>query len=150
MRLVSEETYLGLTEADFQQSPYRRYSSSSEGLMRWQRSQAELSLNGSIGTNLQLKSTVYHHYLTRAWTKLNAFQNGPDLHELLASDPQSGQGAVFLDVLKGEQDSSTDQRLLIGTNDRQFHSYGWQNTLFWSQGLNKSNLEFDCGCMPMM
>ncbi|MGC6509874.1 MAG: TonB-dependent receptor domain-containing protein [Myxococcota bacterium] len=137
----SEETYLGLTETDFQRSPYRRYSASGLGLMRWQRTQAELSLNSSIGTKLQLKSTAYHHYLTRAWMKLNAFQNGPDLHDLLTTDPQSGQGAVFLDVLKGEQDSSSDQRMMIGTNDRQFHSYGWQNTVFWSQGLHNSNLE---------
>src|SRR5690606_30179617 len=39
----------------------------------------------------------------------------------------SSQGAVYLGILRGEEDGVTaDQQLMIGTNDRRFHSFGVQ------------------------
>ena len=40
-------------------------------------------------------------------------------------NPSSGQSAVYLDILRGLEDSiSDDQNLMIGTNFREFHSFG--------------------------
>jgi Fe(3+) dicitrate transport protein len=73
-----------------------------------------------------MNTTVYHHFLTRAWTKLNRFAGGPALHDLLLN-PDGGQAAVYAGILRGEEDSiSADQVLQIGTNDRRFHSVGMQ------------------------
>lgn len=138
----SNETYLGLTASDSEKTPYRRYSASQKGLMSWQRTQAELAWVSSVGEKLNFKTVAYHHWLSRGWNKVNAFQSGPDLHDLLVSDPQSGQGAVYLGILKGEQSSETlEQQLRIGNNDRRYHSYGVQSTLIWEQNLNESSLE---------
>jgi Fe(3+) dicitrate transport protein len=123
----ANETYLGLTLEDFDATPYRRYAASALDVMDWQHTQESLSWDLSFGRAFAVRTVAYHHWLGRAWTKLNSFNGGPDLHDLL-QDPDGGQAAVYLAVLRGEEDSSsTDQELLIGTNDRTFHNGGVQS-----------------------
>lgn len=130
----SNETYLGLTASDAAATPYRRYAASSAGLMVWNRTQAEVGWNVDLG-DVELRTVAYHHWLTRAWTKLNRFASGPDLHTLLQADPDSGQAAVFLDILRGQEDTATAEQILqIGTNDRTFHSGGLQTVARWETG----------------
>ena len=126
------ETYLGLSASDFEATPYRRYAASAMGLMSWQRTQAELEWTGKIGSAIRFRSVAYHHFLDRSWEKFNGFASGVDSHSLLKDEP-GGQGAVYLAILRGEEDSiSEDQMLQIGDNHRTFHSFGWQNTAEWA------------------
>jgi Fe(3+) dicitrate transport protein len=128
-REVSDETYLGLSASDYAADPYRRYAATAEGHMAWDRTQAELALTSSLSSRLKIRTVAYHHYLDRAWTKFNGFASDIDVHDLLISDPDSGQGAVYLAILRGEEDTtSEEQALLIGTNQRTFHSFGLQST----------------------
>lgn len=128
---VSHETYLGLTTSDLEATPYRRYASSASGLMDWKRTQAELAWSATPSSALQVRTVAYHHYLDRSWTKLNGFEDGPDLHDLFQADPSGGQAAVYLAILRGEEDT-TDQVLRVGTNARTFHSFGVQSTAAWT------------------
>ncbi len=140
----SHETYLGLTLDDFDATPLRRYAASQDADMRWNRTQAEASWIMRAGTSFDLRTVAYHHYLDRAWTKLNRFRGGPDLHTLL-QNPYGGQAAVYMAILRGEEDTLTeDQQLMIGTNDRQYHSFGVQSVGHWrtSGSLINSQLEF--------
>ena len=128
----SNETYLGLSQSDWETDPYRRYSASALGEMEWQCTQTELEWTGRLSPNIRIRSVAYHHWLDRAWTKFNAFAGGIDTHALLKEEP-GGQSAVYLAILRGEEDSLTDdQNLLIGTNDRVFHSFGLQTTAEWA------------------
>ena len=132
----SNETYLGLTKTDWSANPYYRYPASALGLMEWKRSQAQLqwirhAQNGSVS-----KTVLYHHYLDRSWRKFVGFVADIDIHDLLIADPKTGIGALYLGVLKGEEDTlDTDQELRIGTNTRNFHSFGlqhaWKNSVFF-------------------
>ena len=125
----SLETYLGLQIDDFYENPYRRYISSAMGDMSWNRTQMEWSWLVHPSSNWTIHSAVYHHFLDRSWTKLNGFRDGTDLHQLLQS-PSTGQSAVYLSILRGEEDSlDSDQFLQIGTNHRVFHSFGAQSKL---------------------
>lgn len=127
----SDETYLGLSLGDFEDSPYRRYAASADSQMRWDRTQAELAWTLDVPGRFALRTVAYHHGMVRAWTKLNRFAGGPDIHDLLLAQ-DAGQAGVFLDVLRGEADSTTpDQNLMIGTNDRRFQSWGVQSTGRW-------------------
>jgi len=129
---ASNETYLGLSASDSESTPTRRYAASDLGRMEWQRTQVELEWTGKIGPAIRFRSVAYHHFLDRSWHKFNGFSGGVDLHPLLKSEP-GGQGAVFLAILRGEEDSFTDdQHLQIGTNHRVFHSFGLQNTAEWA------------------
>ena len=141
----SNETYLGLTLADARATPYRRYAASSAGLMTWNRTQAELGWTVDAGP-LQVRTIAYHHWLSRAWTKLNRFAGGPDLHTLLQADPTSGQGAVFMGILRGEEDTATaEQTLQIGTNDRTFQSSGVQTVARWEAGGDRFGSSLESG-----
>lgn len=127
---VSNETYLGLTEEDFDATPFRRYRASALDRMDWWRTQMQASYFVASGI-VEYQSTVYRHDFSRAWTKFNAFNGSvaPDPYTFFQA-PNEGTNAIYLALLRGEADStSEDENLLIGTNQRDFVSQGWQNTL---------------------
>ncbi len=142
----SNETYTGLTASDYAADPYRRYAATQLGLMQWDRSQAELSWTAEPTDDLKIRTVAYHHFLTRDWRKLDGFAGGPDLHDLLQADPSTGQGAVYLDILRGEEDSASPEQLLdIVTNDRRFHAFGVQSTLLWDLNGDRVGSSLEAG-----
>ncbi len=137
----SDETYLGLTDADFDEDPYRRYAGSQLDRMEWDRVQIELFHEVDLAPNLVLETALYHHDFARVWGKLNRFRNGPELNTLLAN-PTAGTNAVFYQVLTGQIDSSnTDEHLMIGTNDREFISQGIQTGVRWAEENDRGRIE---------
>ena len=126
---TSHETYMGLTLDDFRDDPYRRYAASQLGLMNWKRGQLELSYTMSVDERFELKTTAYRHDISRAWKKFNSFRGGPNIRDILLNP--TGQRAVFLSVLRGEQDSTDNETLLIGTNDRRYVSQGVHSVANW-------------------
>ena len=128
---TDHETYLGLTLSDAEADPYRRYAATTEALMAWDRTQAELTWSARAGA-VELQTTAYHHWFSRSWRKFNAFASGVDLHQLMQEEPDTGQAAVWLAILRGEEDSgAADQALEIGTNDRRYQSFGVQSAARW-------------------
>ncbi len=128
----SHETYLGLTPDDFEAQPWRRYAATQLGLMEWHRTQVEASWPVRIGEVFDARTVAYHHFLDRSWTKFNRFEDpSVDMHALMQGTGE-GRAGVLLAVLRGEEDSTEAERLLIGTNDRRFHAYGVQSRARWS------------------
>jgi Fe(3+) dicitrate transport protein len=144
-RESSSETYLGLSASDFAQTPYRRYAASALDHMAWQHTEESLTWWLELDQGLTVRTAAYHRWLGRAWTKLNRFSGGPDLHDLLLLGGE-GQSEVYLAILRGEEDSaSSDQELMIGTNDRTFHNGGLQSTLLWSEQGRKLGSTLELG-----
>jgi Fe(3+) dicitrate transport protein len=126
---VSNETYLGLTRADFDDTPYRRYAATQRDRMTWWRSQVELDYIVGNPT-LQLETRIYRHDFHRVWRRLDRFRDGPDLSTVL-SNPDAGQLAVLAAVLRGDEDALPDQALMVTKNDRRFVSQGAQSLFRW-------------------
>lgn len=127
----SHETYLGLTQADFDAAPYRRYSSSDRDRMQWWRSQGELTYVLRQEDTIELEARAYRHDFDRTWRRLDAFAGGPALVDVLAN-PDAGQSAVFAAILRGEQDAVLPQHaLLVTNNNRKFVSQGVQTAFRW-------------------
>ncbi len=125
---TSNETYLGLTDEDFRQSPYRRYGASRLDRMEWHRTQFQLTHRAKLGRDVDIVTTAYRHDLHRAWRKVNGFR-GVSVAEVLAN-PDDARNAVYYGVLTGAIEASTDaETLLIGPNDRRFVSQGLQSTV---------------------
>ncbi len=126
----SFETYLGLTDEDFENTPYRRYAGSQLDRMSWWRTQAQLGWFIARDTVFDVQVQAYRHDFHRVWRKFNRFR-GADPYDVFAA-PDVGQTAVFYDVLSGSEDSFTpEQTLLIGTNDRRYASDGLSIVAHW-------------------
>jgi Fe(3+) dicitrate transport protein len=141
---LSHETYLGLSDADFAENPFRRYAASELGRMRWWRTQAQAGYQVADG-DLELEARAYRHDFRRAWRKLNAFADGPSLDTIL-DNPEAGQSAVFFAILRGEEDTQdANSALRIGTNDRRYVSQGLQSAFRWRPSWQRVANELEVG-----
>jgi len=140
----SDESYLGLTAADYAATPYRRYAASRLDHMEWWRAQAQLSYLLDADW-FDFKITAYRHDLSRAWFKLNRFRGGPPIDQALAN-PAAGLNPVYVAVLQGAEDTTAPgQTLLIGTNDRTYVSQGVQSVMHFRPartGILTQEIEF--------
>lgn len=123
---LSNETYLGLSDADFAANPYQRYFASENDQMKSWRTQVQASYLLVAGEMWELSVKAYRHDQSRQWTKVNGIEGAPGLTYSFAS-PDSEQSQLYLAALKGEGDAAT--RVLIGTNDRRFVAQGIQATV---------------------
>ncbi|MCG8382947.1 MAG: TonB-dependent receptor [Gammaproteobacteria bacterium] len=128
----SDETYLGLTDDDFDANPLRRYAASQLDNMSWDHQQYSLNHYMDPGGSYALNTTIYRREFSRVWDKLNGFSGGaPDLQEIL-SDPYSPVNSIFYEVLTGQSDSLTPtETLLMGANARDFIAQGIQTQIEW-------------------
>ena len=140
-REVSNETYTGLTRADFAANPYRRYAATQLDQMNWQAGGATLTHTLDVAKSWRLETTAYHSVMGRAWQKLEGLGGDRTLIDVL-SNPTAGNNAYYLQLLRGEASSqSASDRLFLTTNDRNFYSQGLQTR--WTkddvQGLGGSH-----------
>lgn len=120
---ISNETYLGLSDADFARNPLARYGASALDRMRWFHTSLVLTHRIDPTPNLSITTNVYRHDFTRSWRKVNHFR-GAALFDVL-QNPDTPQNSVFYSVLTGQADSSSAaEALYIGPNDRDFASQG--------------------------
>lgn len=126
---VSNETYLGLTDADFRQNPLRRYAASALDQMKNHRTSVVFShLVDVPSSSLQVRTSLYRHDYARVWTKANSYR-GKSLFDIL-QHPDDPSYAADYAIVTGQADSgSSADRMLIGPNDRTFVSQGVQSVL---------------------
>lgn len=130
----SDETYLGLTDADFQRDPQRRYSASALDRFTSEHSQLHLLHTADFG-NWRYIGKAYVNRFDRSWNKFDGLfptqsqyeQEGyasrvsaAMIFEHAQSDPQR------LALIRGDIDSdgSLEQTLDITDNARQYGSHG--------------------------
>ncbi|MGB1298088.1 MAG: TonB-dependent receptor family protein [Psychrobium sp.] len=125
---TSHETYVGLTDADFAKSPFRRYAASQNDLMDWEHSNA-LFTHFIDNDEFSLTTRAYYNKFERSWNKLNGFNFNNRLEDIIA-DPTNTIYADFVEVLKGERDSEgSRENLVLGDNAREYYSWGLQSDL---------------------
>jgi Fe(3+) dicitrate transport protein len=125
---VSNEGYLGLTDADARATPNRRYYAGNGDRMEWHRTAVAATHKVRFSPKLEMTTTAYRHDLHRIWRKVNGFR-GADILDVL-SNPTAGRNPSFVGALRGEVDTTTDaQTIMIGPNDRRFVSQGVQTEI---------------------
>lgn len=126
---VSNETYLGQTDADFRTNPYRRYVASALDQMKNHRTGivATHTIDGP-DSSYRIKTDAYRFDYTRSWNKLNRL-GGASAAEVLANADDPAYAGYYA-ALTGRVDSgSAADTLYIGPNHRVFVSEGIQSVL---------------------
>lgn len=128
---ISNETYLGLTDGDFRNTPYRRYVSSKLDRMELNRFSIVATHHAKFAGGVDIITNLYRHDYHRVWRKVNGVR-GADIRNVLAS-PGAPVNALFYGILTGTTDSTgPESAILIGPNDRTFVSQGVQTVARWT------------------
>jgi len=123
---TSNETYTGLTDADFAATPQRRYAASQLDQMNWDHVTLRADHQLDLGLHSRVITTAYRHWFHRAWGKVDGFVGMRDFYGLIAN-PNAGASSLYYAILTGQTDStSPEEQLIRGTNDRRFVSQGIQ------------------------
>ncbi|WP_191859127.1 TonB-dependent receptor family protein [Hanstruepera ponticola] len=125
---LSNETYLGLTDEDFETSPFDRYASSQFDRMDTEHIQFMATHRLDFTPDFRVTTTGYYNRFQRNWYKLNDVTLNDDRVGIanIVSDPETY--ANYMQVVKGEVDSP-DDALRVKANNRLYHSKGIQTKL---------------------
>lgn len=119
----SDETYLGLTQSDFESTPLRRYAASQEDVMRADHQQVQLRHFLRLSSGVDVTTTAYGNWFARNWYKLQSV-GGKSISAVL-DDPEAN--ATELAILRGGD--SEDGALRVRANNREYLSRGIQTAL---------------------
>ncbi len=118
---LSNETYLGLTDGDFQRSALRRYAASQRDVMDAEHQQVQLRHFIRPADWLDVTSTVYRNDFARNWYKLQSVYQ-ERLADIL---DRPSEFPAELTVLRGA-DSDPDA-LRVRANNRDYYAQGMQS-----------------------
>ncbi len=140
---VSDETYLGLTQADFDQTPYRRYAASQKDRMDWEHKQYSVRHVVQFSKSIDLTTTAYRQDFQRTWYRLDKVKEStgqaPAIGALL-NDPTAYPEAYA--TITGAT-SPEGGLLYVKSNNRSYRSEGVQSVLNWrfKTGAVRHNLD---------
>ncbi|WP_420455085.1 TonB-dependent receptor domain-containing protein [Rubrivirga sp.] len=121
---VSDETYLGLTDADFAATPFARYAGSREDRMDADHAALRARHVAVVSDRLDLTTTAYRNAFARNWYKLDKAAAGGapvGIADVLAAPDAH---PAELAVVRGDGDGS----LYVKANNREYLSQGVQTT----------------------
>lgn len=126
---TSNETYLGLTERDFQENPYRRYAGSQEDVITTEQTQISLTHFAKFSKKLEVTTTAYRSDFHRNWYKLDKVKDSTGtkygIAELL-KDPSLSPDAF--NIITGASSANGDA-LDVKANNRTYYAQGVQSVL---------------------
>ena len=122
-RQVSDETYLGLTDADFAENPFRRYRASAQDVFQSDHEQYQARYFVVPARNIDVTTILYRNNFQRNWYKLQSI-SGTSISKIF-TDPE--QYSSQLAIAKGA-DSDPDA-LAVRANNRHYYSQGIQTVL---------------------
>jgi len=137
---TSDQTYFGLTDADFGVDPNRRYGVSELDQINTEHEQVVLSYTGRFGDALTVRAKAYNNAFERAWFKTEGidFDGSPIAGELdrtswfsviQAINRGESLGGFSTDQLQGILDGTVDTAagaIELRNNSREYYSRGIQ------------------------
>ncbi len=133
----SDETYLGLSDADFAENAVQRYAASANDAFTSEHKQVHVIHAIDLTSNLTMNTRAYNHRFTRSWDKFDGFWEPPegcgDLADC-ATDIQDVFAAahsypVEMGILRGEVNSRQEyEKIDVTNNAREYGSEGLEVT----------------------
>jgi Fe(3+) dicitrate transport protein len=142
---ISNETYLGLTESDFEKTPHLRYAGSEKDKMDAEHVQYLITHEINFSERFKISSNFYHNGFKRNWYKLDdvVFDGSSQKISKIISNPSQYLGHIS--VVKGALDSDSSL-LKVKANNREYVSRGAQTKLDYHwYGKNNSFNDLEIG-----
>jgi Fe(3+) dicitrate transport protein len=136
---ISDETYLGLTTADFNADPNRRYASTQFDQMDVNQRLLQARHFIMPAAGLDITTTLYRTDVDREWYRLQSVNTGGSNITLPSALRNGGRA---LDVLRGAS-TAVGENLAVRSNNREYFAYGLQSELDYrfNLGAVKNTLE---------
>ncbi|MGB5269565.1 MAG: TonB-dependent receptor [Eudoraea sp.] len=138
----SNETYVGLTDNDFENTPFRRYAGSQEDEMVNDHIQMSTTYVLDFSDYFHITTTAYYNGFSRNWYKLDAVTLNGDRKGIanILENPITNE--EYYNVISGNQDAAADA-LLVKANNRKYVSQGIQTKFdyHWSGDNTFHDLE---------
>ncbi|WP_373490829.1 TonB-dependent receptor family protein [Parasphingorhabdus sp.] len=129
---TSNETYLGLTLADFAATPYRRYNGSQVDQMNAKHKTYQLSHRFDISPDVNLTTIAYRTDTARAWYKLNDVRNTTNTGWVSISSILENPDAnpvQMADLIGADGFTGRPGALRVRNNNRIYQATGVQSVL---------------------
>lgn len=139
--LDANETYLGLSEADFNANPLSRYSATRFDNIKSQQKRSYLRYAASPTDNLDIIATLYNNDFSRNWYKLKDLRNVAGNTIKLSPALAGAQNGDGLACLKGDLTCS----LRVRANNRIYNSKGIDSVTYYRFGSNNVEHELAMG-----
>src|SRR5690606_24199087 len=126
---ISDETYLGLTEKDFNLNPIRRYAASQMDKMTTQQRTYSATHFAKLTKNVSLTTTSYYTEVKRNWYKLNNQTDTARKNIIIAKILESpDEDKEFYNIIRGNSSINSDA-LTVRANNRSYQTSGVQTAL---------------------
>ena len=126
---TSNETYLGLTQNDFNASPFRRYVGSEQDQMNTEHLQFMGTHTLKFSDYFVITTTGYINDFNRNWYKTDFITFDGQRESIGTVFGNEDLFAEYLDLVKGTVDSNGDDFLNVRANNREYYSTGIQTKL---------------------
>ncbi|MCI0451691.1 MAG: TonB-dependent receptor [Candidatus Latescibacteria bacterium] len=137
---TSNETYLGLTDDDFERDPYRRYAASQFDKMENDHTQGLVRHFIVASDNVDVTTSLYRNDFNRNWYKLDRV-DGVSLDDVLA-DPDAHASEYA--HLTGDS-ASADGALAVKANNRSYYAQGVESIVGVAFGAYGTRNEMEIG-----
>ena len=136
----ANETYLGLSDEDFEADPFRRYRGSARDNITVGHEQLTLSHFGELGDALDITTTFYTNKTDRNWYKLDSV-GGTSISSIL--DDTTTYAEEF-GWIRGDT-NSPDDALSLRNNRRKYAARGVQSALGYDVDTGDIEHSFELG-----
>ena len=141
---ISNETYLGLTETDFQKNPYLRYPGSEKDKMSAEHKQYVLTHELFVNEKIKITSNFYENRFKRNWYKLDDVVHDNNSQKISKVISNPSQFSEHLKILSGELDY--ENAMKVKANNREYISRGIQTKIDYHwYGKNESFNDLELG-----
>ncbi|NAY90360.1 TonB-dependent receptor [Muricauda sp. JGD-17] len=125
----SNETYLGLTQEDFDANPFRRYAGSQEDEMTTEHIQFMGTHTLDFSDNFRITTTGYINDFSRNWYKVDFVTINGEREGIGSIFGNPTDFAPYIDLVTGASNSGADDTLNARNNNRDYYSTGLQTKL---------------------
>ena len=132
----SNETYLGLSDADFASNPFSRYAGSANDLMKAIHRQVVLTHTIDFSKNFRITTNLYNNYFRRNWYKADFITFNGTRESIGTVFGDQTTYADYISFVRGDIESDGDDTVNLRANNRVYKARGVQTKLdyHWYEG----------------